>query len=104
MVSIIELNEDDGDRVQGLSVELTEGAESLFNEIGGPRSFQPTWVVNVLTGMRTIITSVNERFDGNWLSIFIRFGLKGRKHMLVSSETRKVNWTYRYCSSRISID
>ena len=39
MVSIIELDEDDGDRVQGLSVELTEGAELLFNKIDGPRSF-----------------------------------------------------------------
>ena len=64
MVSIIELDEDNRDQVQGLSVELTEGAESLFDKIDGPRSFQPTWVVGVLTCMRTIITSVNEGFDG----------------------------------------
>ena len=100
MVSIIELDENDRDRVQGLSVELTEGAESLFDEIDGPRSFQPTWVVDVLVGMKTNITSVNEGFDGNWLSIIIRFGPKGRKHMLISLETRKVKWTYHYCSSR----
>jgi hypothetical protein len=43
-----------------------------------------------LVGMKTNITSVNEGFDGNWLSIIIRFGPKGRKHMLISSETRKV--------------
>ena len=91
MVLIIELDEDDGDRVQGLSVELTEGAELGFNEIDGPRSFQPMLVVNVLTGMQTKITSVNIGFDGNWLSIFIRFGPKGRKHMLISSETRKAS-------------
>ena len=90
MVSIIELDENDRDRVQGLSVELTEGAESLFDEIDGPRSFQPTWVVDVLVGMKTNITSVNEGFDGNWLSIIIRFGPKGRKHMLISLETWKV--------------
>jgi hypothetical protein len=53
MVSIIELDKDNGDRVQGLSVELTEGAELLFNKIDGPRSFQPIWVVNILTGMQT---------------------------------------------------
>ena len=41
MVSIIKLDKEDGDWVQGLSVELTEGAELLFNEIDGPRSFQP---------------------------------------------------------------
>jgi hypothetical protein len=65
MVSIIKLDEDDGDQVQGLSVKLMEGAESLFNKINGPRSFQPMWVVDVLTGMKTKITSVNVRFDGN---------------------------------------
>ena len=96
MVSIIELDEGDGDRVQGLSVELTEGAESLLIEINGPRSFQPMWVVDVLAGMKTNITSVNKGFDGNWLSIFIKFGPKGRKHMLISLETRKVKWTYHY--------
>ncbi len=96
MVLTIELDEDDRDRVQGLSVELTEGAESLFDKINGPRSFQPTWVIDDLTGMRTIITSVNQGFDGNWLSIFIRFGPKGRKQMLISTETWKVKWTYHY--------
>ena len=100
MVSIIKLDEDDGDRVQGLSVELTEGAESLFNKINVPRSFQPMWVVDVLDGMKTNITSVNNGFGRNWLSIFIRFGPKGRKHMLISLETRKVKWTYHYWSSR----
>jgi hypothetical protein len=96
MVLIIKLDEHDRDWVQGLSVELTEGAKSLFDEIDGLRSFQPTWVVDVLTCMRTIITSVNKGFDGNWLSIFIRFGPKGRKHMLISSATRKVKWAYHY--------
>ena len=67
MLSIIELDEDDGDRVQGLSIELTEGAETVFNEIDGPRSFQPTWFVDVLIGMKINITSVNEGFDGNCL-------------------------------------
>ncbi len=90
IVSIIKLDEDNGDWVQGLNVKSTEGAESLFNEIDGPRSFQPTWVVDVLTSMRTDITSVNEGFGGNWSSIFIRYGPKGRNHMLISLETRKV--------------
>ena len=92
MVLIIELdkNKNDEDWVQGLSVELTEGAESLLDEIDGSRSFQPTWVVDVLVGMKTNITSVNKGFDGNWLSIIIRFGPKGRKQMLIFSETRKV--------------
>ena len=97
MVPIIELDKDDGDWVQGLSVKLTEGAESLFDEINGPRSFQPMWVVDILTGMQTKITSVNVGFDGNWLSIFIRLGLKVRKHMLISTETRKVKWRHRSC-------
>jgi hypothetical protein len=68
------LDEKDRGRVQGLSVELMEGAESLFDEIDGPRSFQPTWVVDALVGARTIVTFANKGFDGNWLSIIIRFG------------------------------
>ncbi len=100
MVLIIKLDKEDGDQVQGLSVKLTEGAESLFNEINGPRSFQPMWVVDVLTGMQTNITSVNVGFDGNWLSIFIRLGPKGRKHMLISTETLKVKWRHRSCLSQ----
>ena len=99
MLSIIELDKDDGDRVQGLSIKLMEGAESLFDKIDGPRSFQPMWVVDILSGMQTKITSVNVGFDGNWLSIFIRLGLKGRKHMLISTETRKVKWRHRSCLS-----
>jgi hypothetical protein len=80
MVLIIELDDDNGDWVQGLRDKLSEGGESLFNKINEPRSFQPMWIVNVLAGMKTNITSVNEGFDGNWLSIFIRFEPKGRKH------------------------
>jgi hypothetical protein len=99
MVSIIELDSEDGDWVKGLSVNLTEGAESLFNKIDRPRSFQPMWVVNILTGMQTKITSVNVGFDGNWLSVFIRLGPKGRKHMLISTETCKVKWRHRSCLS-----
>ena len=99
MVSIIKLDKEDGDRVRGLSVELTEGAESLFIKIHGLRSFQPMWVVDVLTGMQTKITSVNVGFDGNWLSVFIRLGPKGRKHMLISTDTHKVKWRHRSCLS-----
>ena len=97
MVSIIKLDSEDGDRVRGLSVDLAEGAELLFNKIDGPRSFQPMWVVDILNGMQTKITSVNIRFDGNWLSVFIRLGAKGRKHMLISTETRKVKWRCHSC-------
>ena len=100
MVSIIELDSEDRDRVRGSSVQLTEGAESLLTKIDRPRSFQPIWVVNVLTGMQTKITSVNVGFDRNWLSVLIRLGPKGRKHMLISTETRKVKWRHRSCLSQ----
>jgi hypothetical protein len=77
-----------------------KGLNHWFNEIDGLRSFQPMWVVNVLTGMQTNITSVSVWFDGNCLSIFIRLGSKGRKHMLISTETRKVKWRHCSCLSR----
>jgi hypothetical protein len=97
---IIELDKGDGDQVQGLSVELTEGAELLFNEIDRLRSFQPMWVVNILTGMQTKIISVNVGFDGNWLSVFIKLGPKGRRHVLISTDTCKVKWRHHSCLSR----
>ena len=77
MVSIIELDSEDGDWVRGLSIDLTEGTELLFNKIHGPRSFQPMWVVDILTGMQTKIASVNVRFDRNWLSVFCQAWAEG---------------------------
>jgi hypothetical protein len=100
MVSIIELDREDGDQVKGLSVELTEGAESLYNEIDGPRSFQPRWVIDILNDMQSKNISVNVGFDGNWLSVFIRLGPKGRRQMLISTETRKVKCIHRSCLSQ----
>jgi hypothetical protein len=38
MVAIIELDMEDGDRVEALSVKLTEGVELLYNQINGSRS------------------------------------------------------------------
>ena len=57
MVSIIELDREDGDRVKGLSIELTEGAELLYNEIDRPRSFQPRWVVDILNDSHQKLTA-----------------------------------------------
>jgi hypothetical protein len=59
MVSIIELDREDGDRVKALCVELMEGAELLYNKIDGPGSFQPMWVIDILNDMQSKIISVN---------------------------------------------
>ncbi len=77
MVLIIESDREDGDRIKGLSVELTEGAELLYNKIDGPRSFEPRWVVDILNDMQSKILSVNVGFDGNWLNVFIRLWAEG---------------------------
>ena len=100
MVLIIKLDREDGDRIKGLSVKLTEGAELLYKEIGGPRSFEPRWVVDILNDMQSKIISVNVGFDGNWLSFFIRLGPKGRRWMLISTETRKVKGMHHSCLSQ----
>ena len=100
MVLIIELDKEDGDRVQRLSVELTNEAELLYNKIDRPRSFQPMWVVDILNEMQSKIISVNVGFDENWLSVFIRLGPKGRRQMLISTKTRKVKCMHRSCLSR----
>ena len=100
MVSIIELYREDGDWVKGLIVKLTEGDESLYNKINGLRSFQPQWVIDILNDMQSKIISVNVGFDGNWLSFFIRLGPKGRRWMLISTETRKVKGMHHSCLSQ----
>ena len=51
MVSIIELDREDGGRVEALRVELIDGAESLYDDIYGPRNWQPRCDINVLNEM-----------------------------------------------------
>ena len=51
MVSIIELDREDGGRVEALGVELIDGAESLYDDIYGPRNWQPRCDINVLNEM-----------------------------------------------------
>ncbi len=46
--------------------------------------------------MQSSITSVGKGFDGNWVSIFIRLGPKGKRHMLITTETRKVRRMHRF--------
>ncbi len=90
MVAIIELDREDGDRVEALSVKMTGGVELLYNKIDGSRSWQPRWVINILNDMQANIVSVNKWFEGNWLSVFIRLGPKSKRHMLITTETCKV--------------
>ena len=56
-----------------------EGVESLYNKIGGPRNWQPRWVINVLNEMQSSITSVDEGFDGNWVIAFYQAWAEGEK-------------------------
>ena len=91
MVAIIELGERDGNLITGLQVKLTDGAESLYNEIGGPTNWRGRGVNNILSIMQSSILSLDERLDGNWVSVFVRLGPKGKKQMLLNTETHNVS-------------
>jgi hypothetical protein len=70
MVAIIELGKNDGKRITRLSDRLMDGAESLNNEIRGPTNWCGRGVINLLRIMQSSILSLDERLDGNWVSIF----------------------------------
>ena len=52
MVSIIELDREDGDRIKGLSLKLTEGTESLSNRPSKGLSGTLIWVMGSTVGRR----------------------------------------------------
>ena len=54
------------------------------------------WVLNIMNDMQSNITNVKEEFEGNWLSIFIRLGPKGKRQMLITTETRRVRFMHRF--------
>ena len=91
MVATIELGKKDGNLVTALSVRLMDGAESLYNKIDGPRNWRGRGVINVLSIMQSRILSLDKRFDGNWVSVSVRLGPKGKNWMLVNTETQKVS-------------
>ena len=80
-----------------------EGVESLYNKIGGPRNWQPRWVINVLNEMQSSITRVFEGFDGNWVRICIKLGLKGKRQMLITMDTHKVNCMHHFYLYDVSV-
>jgi hypothetical protein len=104
MVAIIELDREDGGQVKTLSVELMEGAELLYDKIAGSRSWQPRWVINVLNELQSSITSVGKGFNGNWVSVFIRLGAKGKRQMFITTETHKVKCMHRFYLYNVSVE
>ena len=85
MVATIELGEQDGSLITGLRVKLMDGVESLYNKIGGPTNWRGRGVINILSNMQLSIRSLDKRLDGNWVSVFVRLGLKGKKQMLLNT-------------------
>jgi hypothetical protein len=45
-------------------------------------------VNNILNNLLSSIRSLDKRLDGNWVSIFVRLGPRGKKQMLLNMETR----------------
>ncbi len=91
MVATIVLGEQDISLITGLHVKLTDGVEALYNKIGGPSKWCGRGVNNILNNILSSICSFDERLDGNWVSVFVRLGPKGKKQMLLNTETRYVS-------------
>ena len=104
MVTIIELGKNDGNRITRLSDRLMDGAESLNNEIRGPTNWRGRGVINLLRIMQSSILSLDERLDGNWVSIFIKLGPKRNKQMLVNTETCNVSVCIMFNLYDVSIE
>ena len=45
-------------------------------------------VNNILNNLLSSICSLDKRLDGNWVTIFVRLGPRGKKQMLLNTETR----------------
>ena len=91
MVATIVLGERDESLIMGLHVKLMNGVESLYNEIRGPSKWCGRGVNNILNNIISSSCSLDERLDGNWVSVFVRLGPKGKKQMLLNTETRYVS-------------
>ncbi len=88
MVATIVLDEQDGSLITRFHVKLTDVANALYNEIGGPSKWCGRGVNNILNNLLSSIRSLDERLNGNWVSIFVRLGQRGEKQMLLNTETR----------------
>ena len=93
MVATIVFGEQDGSLITGLRVKLTEVAEALYKytQIGGPLNWHGRGVNNILNSIQSTICSLDKRLHGSWVSVFVRLGPKGKKQMLLNTETRNVS-------------
>jgi hypothetical protein len=66
-------------------------ANALYNEIGGPSKWHGRGENKILNNLLSIIRSLDERLDRNWVSVFVRLGPRGEKQMLLNTETRYVS-------------
>ena len=91
MVADIVLGEQYGSQIMVFHVKLTDVANALYHAINGPSKWCGRGVKNILNNLLSSIHSLDKRLDGNWVSAYIRLGLKGEKWMLLNTETRNVS-------------
>ena len=91
MVATILLGEQDGSLIMAFHVKLTDVANALYYAIEGPSKWRGRGVNDILNNLLSNIRSLDERLDGNWVSAFVRLGLRGEKWMLLNTETRYVS-------------
>ena len=65
--------------ITGFLGNLTGVANALHYAIQGPSKWRGRSVINILNDLLVSIRSLDDGLEGNWVSAFIRFGVKGRE-------------------------
>ncbi len=52
--------------------------EMLAQKIGGPQKWDEGGFANLLLGIENCYTEVGVKLKGNWFSVFVELGVKGR--------------------------
>ena len=81
----VELGANDEPRVNVIRHNLFFHLEMLANKIDGPMKWDAGGIATLLVDMEKCYTKVNEDLKGNWFSVFVEFGVRGKQMLLTSS-------------------
>ena len=79
MVATIVLGEQDGSLIMAFHVKLTNVANALYYPIKGPLKWCGRGINNIMHNLLSSILSLDERLDGNWVSVFRQARAEGKE-------------------------
>jgi hypothetical protein len=104
MVATIVLGEQGEFLIMGFLGNLTDVANALHYALQGPSKWRGRSVVKILNNLLVSIRSLDDGLEGNWVSAFIRFGMKVEKWMLLNTETCKASICIVFNSYDVSVN